>query len=642
MSPIPDPFYDGPQTPKPERQLRELPLSQRPEATGPTGVVTGAQVRDVFDALGYEINRATALINAVEPRAKKLFIPVDRDATNVRQAIRRRVPGSTGDQIPFALYKDMLDLKVKLARSMKFEIVGELTGDILSDGVKIKRFMKTGGKGLSSWEEFLLSREQFGLWMLLNQLLGNFSCVEHQEVCAAKNPPGTETGPVTMRHAIAIAAMMLILGLQEDHVMFAVQQPADALGVPPVDIINRARRLVQTDLHRELTETIGASDPQAIIDYCDNYIARNPIGYEDWFAYRDLRQIREYAVITYYHAHQYSKEYSTLLDFTSVAKHTTPSPSLGFSGLLGVGPRAVVENVDPANTIALPQFHYDAMVNQVAGIDRSLASIAGVLTSWYSLDALCCIGRFLGNEDVKRLKRLRSVLAIAQSVITNGLAANVNDPGTVMDMIISALEQELITFLERYFDKVATDVIDFMGETDSDTWNDLFNCPLIEDLLVYIVNAIQKFQEKLFSYVRNFANKTFGFHDRIYRRWGELYDARRLQTIISILDRLIAAIEVCADLEEPGDDGGGTEQPNPGDDPGVYTGVPQPLVLPPDVIQKFFRNPAPVLRPDGARPIPPVGQGGNLGDPVSTKNFRDICRGILPDELLDAIAKGRS
>jgi len=636
-----DAFYAGPSEPKPERQLRELPLSQRPaDSAPPEGIVTQQQVTDAFDALGYQINRATALIRSVEPRAKKLFIPVDRDATNVRQALRRRYEGSTGDQISFDMYKDMLDLRVKLARKMKFEIVGELTGDVLSDGVRIKRFMKTGGKGLSSWDEFLLGLEQFALWMLLNQLLGNFSSAEHQECTAAKEPPGTETGPIQMRQAIAIAAMMLILGLQEDHVMFAVQQPADALGVPPIDIINRARRLTKTDLHRELVDVIGASDPQAIIDYCDTYVANHPTGYEDWLAYRDLRIIRETSIITYYHAHQYSKEYSTLLDFTSESQHTTPLPSLGVSGILGVGPRATVAQVNPAE-IAMSQNHFDAIVNQIAGIDRSLSSIAGVLTSGFTLDVLCCIGRFLGKEDIARLRRLRSVLAVAQNLINKGVSLTLATPMNVLDIVVSALQQELITFVERYFDKVGNDVIGWVGGTDSQTWDDLFACPLIEDLLVNVVGAIGKLQDRLFHLVREFTGRAYDLHDGVYRRWGTMYDARRLQAIISILDRLISAIEACATDDAPGGDGTGND-PNPGDDPTVYDGVPKPLQLPPEVIEKFFRNPNPVLRAEGSRPIPPVGTISGPGDAVPAKNFRDICRGILTDELLDSIAKARA
>lgn len=635
-----DPFYSGPKAPKVERRLVEAPLESRPtDQDADKGKITQKKVTALYDAFGYEINRATALIRAVEPRAKKLVIPVDADAVGVRAAIRRKMEGASGVEIPFDLYKDMLDWRVKTARKMKFEVVSELTGDTLTDATKIKKYLKTGGRGLSQWEEFLLSMEQFALWFLLNQLLGQFSCVEHQEVCAAKNPPATEVGPVQMRHAIAIAAMMLIMGMQEDHVMRAVQAPADALKIPSVDIINRARALTKTDLHRELNEIVGASDPQLIIDYCDNYIARHPIGYEDWMAYRDLRNIREYTVTTYIHGHQFSKEYSTLLDYSFEGQHTTPLPSgPGLGGFLGVpGRRAVVQYAD--TTTDMPPEHYVALTNQLSDVDRNISMIAGVLTNGYALELLCCVGRFLGREDIERLKRMRTILQVAYNFQTNGIAA-LADPANVMDFVVTAVQQALLAFAERYFDKVAKDMLGWVGSTDEHTWQDLFACPLIEDLVLQVLGAVSRLRDQIFELIRQFTGRAFSFGDNVYKRWGMVYDARRLKTIMAIIDRLLAAIEACANLDRGGGDGGEND-PNPGEDPTVYDGVPQPLKLPPEVIQKFFPNPNPVVRPDGLRPVPPVGRIQTPGDPSDTRNFREICRGILPDELLEAVLKQR-
>jgi hypothetical protein len=67
------------------------------------------------------------------------------------------------------------------------------------------------------------------------------------------------------------------------------------------------------------------------------------------------------------------------------------------------------------------------------------------------------------------------------------------------------------------------------------------------------------------------------------------------------------------------------------------------LNLPPEVVQKFFGNTNPVLRQPGQRPIPPVGtiiSASNVQ--ASGRNFQDICRGILPDELIASIERKRS
>lgn len=635
-----DPFYSGPQQPKVERRLTELPLTQRPEHVRPPNQLTPKDVTDLFDGFAFAINRATALIQAVEPRASKLFIPVDPDATAVRAALRRKLPGSNGDQIPFSLYKDMLDFRVKTARKIKLEIASELTGDVVADAAKIKKHLRTGGKGLSSWDEFILTMEQFALWFLLNQLQGTFSSVEHQEVCVAKSPPGTETGPVMLRQAIAMAAMMLILGMREDHVMFAVRAPADAMNIPPVDIINRARRLTQSDLHREVTEIVGASDHQLIIDYADNYIIRHATDYEDWIAYRDLRHIREYTVVTYVHSHQYSTEYSTLLDYSFEGVHTVPVGSNGnpfINGALGIQRRGTtVQYTD--GILDIPPEHYVALANQLAMIDRNISGIAGVLTNGFTLDLLCCVGRFLGKHDIEFLKRLRTIMQAAYNFLATK-SIQVNSPANVMDFVVAAIQQSMIAFAQRYFQKIAKDVLKWASKTDDKTWESLFVCPLIEDLVIQALNAIAQFQAEIYRMIEQFIGQSFGFNDGVYTRWGHMYDAKRVKTIIAIIDGLIASIEACANLENGGIPE--TEPQNPGENPAVYAGIPQPLVLDSTIQAKFFSNPNPIARKENERPIPAVGRIEAPGDVTSTRNFREICRGIIPDEFIASILRSQ-
>lgn len=635
-----DPFYFGPPELRPKRVLTELPLSERPEHVDPPNQVRPEDITRLFDGFAFEINRATALINEVEPRAKRLFVPVDPDAVQVRAALRRKIPGSNGDQIPFDLYKDLLDFRVKTARKLKIEVVSELTGDLLTDGAKIKKYLRTGQKGMSSWDEFLLTMEQFTLWFLLNQLLGTFSSVEHQEVCAAKSPPGTEIGPITLRQAIAMAAMMLILGMREDHVILAVSAPADALKIPPVDIINRARRLSQSDLHREVTEIVGASDHQIIIDYADQYVGRNPVGYEDWIAYRDLRHIREYTVTTYVHSHQYSKEYNTLLDYSFEGIHTTPIADGGnafINGALGIPRRGTTVEYSGIND--MPPAHYVALANQLAMIDKNISSIAGVLTSGFSLDLLCCVGRFLGKNDIHRLRKIRTVLQAAYN-FSSAKSIQINSPGNVLDFAVYAIQQEVIAFAQRYFDKVLNDILKWTSETNDETWQDLFACPLIEDLMLQILGAIGRFRDEIFKMIDQFIGQSYTFGEGVQQRWGLIYDARRIRTLISIIDGILATIEACADLEDAFnvDDPTSTD---PSENPNIYSGVPQPLVLPETVIAKFFANPNPVIRGENMRPIPPVGRIVSSGEPATINNFREICRGILPDELLAAVFKSK-
>jgi hypothetical protein len=632
-----NPFYKGPSAPKPRRTLEEAPLSERPQhASENTTQVQSEDLRKLFDAFGFQINRATALLRELAPRVSKLSIPVDVNATAVRAAVRRRLQGTDGSSIPFSLYKDMIDYRVKTARKITHEIAGELTGNALADAQVIRKYMKSGGRGYSAWEEFLLSMEPFLLWMLFTQLQGQFTCVEHQECTVAKEPPGTEVGPTQMRNAIAVAAMMLIMGLQEQHVLFAVQQPAGNLGIPPVELINRARKLLDTDLHREVNQIVGASDPELIIAYCDEYIGRHTEAYLEWIAYRDVLHTRERTTTIYIRSHQYSKEYSTLVDYAFESVHETP---IAGTGLFGGAGRTSVQYVgmEPIN-VSTQQF--GAFVNELKAVDRTLSSIAGVLTSGFGEDLLCCVARFLGAEDVKRLRKIRHVLRVARGFMANGL--NMADPFSILDMALDQIQQQVMALVGRYFDQFGRDILSWVGDTDGTDWDSLFNCPLIEDLIVTALGAVRGLQDRIMEMVQQFMGRTFGFHNRIYSRWGNALDLRRVDTLLAILEGLISDIERCARLGD-GDGTTPTPAPNPGENPSVWSGVPRPLNLPPEVVQKFFGNTNPVLRQPGQRPIPPVGtiiSASNVQ--ASGRNFQDICRGILPDELIASIERKRS
>lgn len=626
-----DPFYKGPAEPTPTRRLEEAPLSERPQHTDTSQQITQEDLAGLFDGYAHQINRATALIQAVLPRAQKLSIPVDVNATALRAAVRRRLQGSDGSSIPFDLYKDMVDFRIQSARKITYQISGELTGNVLGDANVIRKHMKSGGKGLSPWEDFILSMQPFLLWMMFTQLQGQFTCVEHREACAAKDPLGTETVPTQLRYAISIAAMMLILGLQEEHVLFAVQQPAGNLGIPPIDIINRARKMVKTDLHREMTEMLGANDHELIIAYCDEYIARNSDGYMDWLAYRDLLHTRERASVIYIHGHQYSQEYSTLLDYGYESKHTTPVARSGSVVLPGASPQYVSMGADG----------FGAFINELKGVDRTLSSIAGVLTSGFGEDLLCCLARFLGAEDVKRLKRIEHVLRVARAIATNGI--NIADPFSILDAALHQIEQQIMALIGRYFDQFGSDILGWIGKTSGGTWDTLFNCPLIEDLLANALSAVGSVRSRIYELAQQFMSKTFDFHHRIYTRWGSMYDLRRLDILLAILIGLIQEIERCATLGGPGDGTTPTPAPNPGENPTVWSGVPKPLILSPEVVHKFFSNPLPVRRDAGLRPIPPVGTiVTSSNTQASGRNFQEICKGILPDELIAAVARGGS
>lgn len=623
-----DPFAGAPSDPQIERELLEpsaikpAPTQVEKDQKGPSD----DQLKTLFDGYVYQINRATALLKAVTPEAQKLFVPVDIDAVAVREAVRRRDPGNDGSTITFDLYKDMIEFYIASGRKVSFEILGELTGDIGTDAIKIKKYVKSGGKGLSTLEEFLLYADKWLILFMLNRLMGQMQGQEHRECTAAKNPQGTEEGPIAARESLAAAALQLILGLEDKYVLFATQM-INGDNAPPVDFIHKARATKVDDLSRAFIEAQGAQDHTLITNYADNYIARHAVGYDAWLAYRDLKNLREDAAITYVHAREYSKDHQLLMDYEYHGTHR--DPGVGFFGRL-----AGVQVV----TTPMTATHYNALATKLIGLDVGTSAIAGVLTSGFGADVLCCLARFLGRQDIKRLKKIRHMLAVSDSAMSGGLNSTM-DPLSLMDYIANGLIQQAVAYVERIFDQAVVDVQGwFLGKATKD-WEALYECPLIMDLIDYIMQAIRRLQ----SIIQNMLSKYLGnittTYQGIFRRWGSMYDMRRSATILAVLDRIIASIEVCADFADQPGDGGDSTPPDPADDPGITTLGPKPLQLPPDVVERFFKtNTKPIPRGVGFRPIPIPGSTVTTEMTDTNRNFREICRGIIPDTLLDAVA----
>jgi hypothetical protein len=622
-----DPFYSGPTSPSRERQLHEDPLPQA-EQLNPEifdQEITKENINTLFAGFGLQINRATALLIEVQKVAEKLSVPVDADAVQVRAAIRRRDPSSDGSSISFDLYKDMVEFTIKSGRGMSFEVLGEFSGELQTDANKINRFIKSGGKGLSSWEEFLLYADQWLILFLLNRLVDNFQTHEHKECTATKEPPGTEDPPLQARLALAIAALAFILGMQDDDIILASSLAGDALNVPPVDLLNRARKLERTDMDRVLIEAVGASDHILITRYVETYIGRHPEGYDSWIAYTDLKRLREDAKITYVHAREYSAEYRALLDYTYNSEHTIPTVGT-FGQMAGV-------------QVTMTGLHYQVLTSKLAGIDLGISSIAGVLTSQFAMDLLCCLARFFGRQNLKTLKKIRALLAVASGGMHGLLNQSLLDPWSIMDWVVSGVLQGAVTFVEGVFSKAVNDVASWIDLRRPEQWEALYECPLIADLIDMIIRAVARLRNIMFNMVNRYIGNVNWRYQGMFRRWGTIYENRRLRTIVAILDKVIEAIELCSQFPDGQPPTGGDPPFDPENDPTLAEVAPKKLYIPPEIVEKFFKNDTGFIpRTPDLRPIPPVNHTFTTQrESDGTVNFQEICKGLVPESLLKAV-----
>lgn len=621
-----DPFYSGPRKPQPKRKLREVPQKGIPSSTltDRQKGLTPEKVQRLFDGFAFQANRATALLKEVRQVAEKQSIPVDPDAIQVQNAVRRRDSNSDGRTITFDLYRDMVDYILKTARNVSFEIVGEFSGEMLSDSNKIKRYMKSGGKGLSPWEEFLTQADNFLLLFLLNRLIGSMQAQEHRECTAAKQPLGSEEPPIMMRIMMSVAALLMYLGMRNDQIVLAFSQMGIDPGIPMPDLLNRARRLEPTEMDRVLLEAVGSSDHLVITQYVHNYVAKHPEGYAAWMAYRDLLNMREDAVVTYVHAHEYSSEHAKLLDYHFRGEHTDPAPNNTFLNSI----------LPPAGRVAITPAHYMTLYGKYQGLSLGIDSVAQVLTSGFAQDVLCCIARFFGKQEIKTLKKIRHLLMAAQAALSGRLDIGAGDPAVVMDYIIMRVSQEAVSYLEREFNDVIGDVGSWVLDKDADIWELLYECPLIEDMVVAILQAITMFRNAIFGMIGKLTSQITKRYQGIYRRWGIAYDHRRLSTILAIIDMVLAWMEACAKIEEVGDGSETPLPPEPAEDPRLLGTAPKPLKLPAEVVDRFFPNSRPLKRGSRLRPIPALGQVLTTAEDKMT-NFRELCHGILPQSLIE-------
>lgn len=643
-NPYSDFFADGDFTFRRPRTLDPSQQEVAPEAAAnqrKPEEVNQDFVNAIYDSYRRAMEKATILLPAISKVANKYTIPVDINSIEVRRAVIRQDPDvPDGSIITFDLFTRMVDIVERQAQAVDFDVINtKVIADPLATERTIRKRIdsRVGDSEISS---LLLVGANILVLFILHEITGIWRGTEHTAAQPkTAGPFPTETissmGEAIREAAVGVAAANIILGLNQALMTLALNDGnSDAPNANTIvqGALAEAKQVKLPPLLETAKTVLGLDDYKLIIKYVIKYVSETTErGYEFWWAYIMTRRTRYLSALNLSFAPIFSKkEYSIKnlqwdidkpwvepddIQLNPIGVSSTPSPDYLSTQLVSLLNRSVVQPTDA---------YLCAMDYEASNFERGLNYVAQVLDTKIARDAICCLVRFLGNIDADLLKKIAAILRIFLNNNMIDLSATMtNFMSLLASWIRDTLIRLLMTLIQSILDKIAKLVAKFINELAGDL-KFLIECPLIMDLIMGIIDAIdaiiQDLEEILENYVTGIVLNTMvslGLNEfdasnkglrpgllRIHRKRSISRILRILDAIISVLEQDIRLCEEDDGLNRPGT----TITFNQAIDSPLIGDLEDYLDIPQVIKDKYFADAVEIRFEDGTY-IPPYTKG---------------------------------
>lgn len=485
---------------------RRIELEEKPVIPGVSAKpeVTNEMVGALYDDIAKVIGKADKLLAEID-RISPKFIPVHKNALEVRLAIRSLWPGAQEDLLTYDQYTESLDAEYALYNFDPKKTIDLLTGDTFVDSRVMDQTMQESA--LRSIETYTMVG-QFALLLLCNRMLQTFQAPNIQASVSAKMPPGTEAAATIAQVLIGIAAILAQTLITEQEITKALDQTfgefVTASGLSSADIVASAKETQPDAFMRDYTLSRADEHRANVRDYARNHAANN-VGYETWMIAEDAREIKEDLKASYREANNYGRALYTMgKDIYTITK---------------------------------------------CGLDRSndrLNKIAAVLGHKYTRDMLCCFARFITTIPVDMLNPLRTGLALAAKGISVDLGASLNSLTSGLNaklerMFLEPLLHMISTFFKEQKERVLA-IMDPASYSSPEDFNTLLLCTPIDDMFTYVFSALDKLQSFIIKYIRRYWEFGQLKHKAGSYKVQILADSRRAAMLLKLVDAIMSSI----------------------------------------------------------------------------------------------------
>jgi hypothetical protein len=520
-------------------------------------------LRSLFNKAAFVSNKANVLIDAIEKKASQYSIPVHPEADDVRAAVLRKSSDSPdGLRISFDLFRDAVDVLYRRKKVISEMILSEGLGDpysILSKKIVRLRCRLTYPEettGLTSKDiAFMLS--QFFILYLANQLLGVFKGTDDAAfIGSLSSTSGKENalGVISFQVLLSFVVQLIIFGINEALLAEWLDESAvvDTGGLTGKQIIEAAKARKLEPIDKITQAYVGIDDYEKILNYAFDYLGRTTeSGYEMWLGYVDAVDIRFSAQNLWTYAPVYSSPHAfeQAHKASLSRKRRKGSSSSDAENYFNLD----VSDLIKTSMVGMNIDHFNEESTALDGFSKQLDTIAQTLGSTFSIEALCCLARFLVKIPKDKLQLLKAILLVA---LRSSADAYFLDLQALLSRMLNfavfeLLAREAIYQAEKFFDRIIERILGIFGDDIAI----LLCCPLIKDLVETLLRLIVDIENKLIDLIGQFARAITLNLNGVNKRYLFLNDNRYVHQILKLIDqitKMLDDIRICQ--ETPTDD----------------------------------------------------------------------------------------
>lgn len=456
-------------------------------------------------------------------------IPVPERARDVRAAVLRQDEPSGGIRITFDLYQRSIDYLRRERNALPPTILDELTGDFVTDQkhltTRIREITEDVGEDLAR-----LLGSQIIILFILKLLQLGMDAVEGGAQSATKEPKGAAIGVVVANLALSIAAQQLYAGMNEEEIEDAIEQlganvPAGA------DMQAAKEQLKSMPLFQAGLQALNPTDHRIIVDFVRGFLNRQTeTGWETWMVADDLLEKAEWAENSAQALDRYVPKDRELTDINSgePAGVDVTLARLGGDNRITLTPAAP----GPCEEVMLM---YSRALN---ALNRQVDNLGQMLGYKPDIADLCCFLNWLELQDADNIKSMSRLIDVYQKSLRKAdsrlRGGQLSGQLTVSTAIHQAILLLLNDIVEQTVDKYKKWFL-----TEVDSWNEIMQCRLIDELVEYLVSSLEYLESLFVSFLDRYLGYIEDQEEAFSTRINIVGNWKLIRTIIQLMDQFL-------------------------------------------------------------------------------------------------------
>jgi hypothetical protein len=531
---------------------RQLELENVGQVTAEAAADNSAEVEELANNYKKVANKGRTIRAELVRLAITRRVPVPPAAREVRAAVMRQDPNAPdGAFITFELYEKSLSYVRHITKTLPPEILDGLTGDPLTDTRNLTESILSSLEGIARDQAAQIASQVIILFML-KMLQKGTDALDTAEQTSVKAPPATEVPSVVKNIALSIAAAQLYTAMTEADLEQALKELAGTDSVPMEGVEAARSELRESPMFQSALAARRPSDFQTIIRFTEAFLNRQTEpGWETWQLLSALDDHTEWADEANAALQRYVREQPLSSQTVNDAVNTALQVDIRSSSSRAYNPNNRVDFADSKLGNEAQRIYGRGLEY----LNRTMDKIAQVLSGIDEFVELCCLLRFFELQDRDHLAGIRTTLEMVQNTV-DALDSLGASNRTSVQLSFSTQIHQAVMLLYQDLQQGFMARIKTWLSTETDKWNELFKCRLIDELVEYIVRGLEKVDEKLTDLLDRYLGYIEDQEAELAVTIDTVGNQKNLRSLMAIIDMVLnfqgPISEVCPETPDPG------------------------------------------------------------------------------------------